>query len=136
MARLARARPNARLLCVGGGSQLEEMKRLADSLGLGGRVVFTGLARDIRPFVAAMDVFALCSQQEGNPNVVLQAMAITVPIGLPASPRSRKESPPPVNPFRSKPTSSWQSRTTLPATPAPQWKIIARRWRSIRAWLL
>ena len=80
MARLARARPNARLLCVGGGSQLEEMKRLADSLGLGGRVVFTGVARDIRPFVAAMDAFALCSQQEGNPNAVLQAMAMALPV--------------------------------------------------------
>lgn len=80
MARLATAVPNARLLCVGGGSQLEEMKQLAESLGLGRRVTFTGVATDIRPFVAAMDVFALCSRQEGNPNAVLQAMAMALPV--------------------------------------------------------
>jgi glycosyltransferase involved in cell wall biosynthesis len=80
MARLSTAMPNARLLCVGGGSQLEEMKQLADALGLGGRVVFTGVATDIRPLVAAMDIFALCSRQEGNPNAVLQAMATALPV--------------------------------------------------------
>ena len=80
MSRLAPVMPNARLLCVGGGSQLEEMKRLAESLGLGNRVVFTGVAKDIRPFVAAMDAFALCSRQEGNPNAVLQAMAMALPV--------------------------------------------------------
>lgn len=80
MARLATTVPNARLLCVGGGSQLEEMKELAGALGIGDRVVFTGVAKDIRPFVAAMDVFALCSRQEGNPNAVLQAMAMALPV--------------------------------------------------------
>jgi glycosyltransferase involved in cell wall biosynthesis len=80
MSRLAPTLPNARLLCVGGGSQLEEMKQLAETLGLGDRVVFTGVAKDIRPFVAAMDVFALCSRQEGNPNAVLQAMAMALPV--------------------------------------------------------
>ena len=72
--------PHARLLCVGGGAQLEEMKALARSLGLADRVVFTGMAKDVRPFVAAMDAFTLCSLQEGNPNVVLQAMAMAVPV--------------------------------------------------------
>jgi glycosyltransferase involved in cell wall biosynthesis len=80
MAELAKRAPDARLLCVGGGPQLEEMKGLAHSLGLAERVVFTGSARDVRPFLAAMDAFALCSLQEGNPNVVLQAMATGLPV--------------------------------------------------------
>jgi len=80
MAQLAGQLPNARLLCVGGGPQLEEMKALADSLGLARRVIFTGVAKDIRPFTAAMDAFALCSVKEGNPNVVLQAMAMALPV--------------------------------------------------------
>jgi glycosyltransferase involved in cell wall biosynthesis len=56
------------------------MKALTQSLGLAGRVVFTGLARDVRPYMAAMEAFALCSRKEGNPNVVLQAMAMALPV--------------------------------------------------------
>ena len=80
MTRLLGLVPHARLLAVGGGSQLEEMKALAQSLGLGERVIFTGSMSDVRPFLSAMDAFALCSHQEGNPNVVLQAMATALPV--------------------------------------------------------
>jgi glycosyltransferase involved in cell wall biosynthesis len=80
MKRIAAGTRGARLLCVGGGPQLDEMKALAVSLGLADRVVFTGVERDVRPSLAAMDVFALCSRQEGNPNVVLQAMATALPV--------------------------------------------------------
>jgi glycosyltransferase involved in cell wall biosynthesis len=80
MSRIAVAAPQARLLLVGGGPQLEEMKTLAQSLGLTDRVMFTGLVKDVRPMLAAMDAFALCSHQEGNPNVVLQAMAMALPV--------------------------------------------------------
>ncbi len=80
MARVAARYPHVRLLCVGGGPQLEETKRLAESLGVGDKVLFTGVAADVRPFLAAMDTFVLCSHKEGNPNVVLQAMAMGVPV--------------------------------------------------------
>ena len=80
MAQVAATCPQARLRCVGGGAQLDEMRALARSLGLEDRAVFTGLATDVRPYLAAMDAFALCSLQEGNPNVVLQAMAAAVPV--------------------------------------------------------
>lgn len=80
MRRLLDVVPHARLLAVGGGSQLEEMQALAHSFGLGERVIFTGSRSDVRPFLSAMDVFALCSHQEGNPNVVLQAMATALPV--------------------------------------------------------
>lgn len=80
MQRIAEATPRARLLCVGGGPQLEEMKALARSLGLAERVTFSGVAKDVRPSLAAMDAFVLCSRQEGNPNVVLQAMATALPV--------------------------------------------------------
>lgn len=80
MSRVAASAPRARLLCVGGGPQLEEMRQLAGSLGLADRVLFPGLAKDVRPMLAAMDAFVLCSRQEGNPNVVLQAMAAALPV--------------------------------------------------------
>lgn len=80
MRRLVDAVPQARLLAVGGGSQLEAMQALAQSLGLGGRVIFAGQQNDVRPFLSAMDAFALTSLREGNPNVVLQAMASGIPV--------------------------------------------------------
>jgi glycosyltransferase involved in cell wall biosynthesis len=80
MRRLLEIVPHARLVAVGGGAQLEEMKALARSLDLGERVVFTGMQSDVRPFLSAMDVFVLCSLREGNPNVVLQAMAMALPV--------------------------------------------------------
>lgn len=80
MTRLLERVPRARLVAVGGGAQLEDMKALAQSLGLGERAIFTGLQTDVRPFLSAMDAFALCSVREGNPNVVLQAMAMALPV--------------------------------------------------------
>ena len=79
-ARVVAIAPRARLLCVGGGPQLGDMQALASSLGLADRVVFTGQVNDVRPPLAAMDAFALSSRHEGNPNVVLQAMATALPV--------------------------------------------------------
>jgi glycosyltransferase involved in cell wall biosynthesis len=72
--------PDARLLVVGGGPQLEETKSLAQSLGLSAHVRFTGQVKDVWPLFTAMDAFGLTSSHEGNPNVVLQAMAAAVPV--------------------------------------------------------
>jgi glycosyltransferase involved in cell wall biosynthesis len=80
MRRVAQKYPQARLLCVGGGVQLDEMKALAQRLELGNAVIFTGSVADVRPYVATLDAFALCSRNEGCPNVVLQAMAMSVPV--------------------------------------------------------
>jgi glycosyltransferase involved in cell wall biosynthesis len=80
MRELAGRYPHVRLLCVGDGPQLKQMKALAESIGIGGNVLFTGLVRDVRSTLAAMDTFVLCSSNEGNPNVVLQAMAMGIPV--------------------------------------------------------
>ena len=47
MQRIHAAYPHTRLLCVGGG-QVGDMQRLAQSLGLGEVVRFTGLAAEAR----------------------------------------------------------------------------------------
>jgi glycosyltransferase involved in cell wall biosynthesis len=80
MKRIVDECPRARLLWVGGGSHLRRAQALACELGIADRVIFAGLVKDVRPFLAAMDAFALCSSKEGNPNVVLQAMAMSVPV--------------------------------------------------------
>ena len=69
-----------RALLVGEGP---ERKRLEDAVRvaeLGGRLVFTGQQKDLRPYFACADLFVLPSLTEGSPNVVLEAMAAGVPI--------------------------------------------------------
>ncbi|HJU72551.1 MAG TPA: glycosyltransferase family 4 protein [Gemmatimonadaceae bacterium] len=79
MRRLADTYAHVRLLCVGGGEQLAEMQAFTRQLGLAEHVRFAGQASDIRPWVAAFDVFALTSFKEGCPNALMQAMAMAVP---------------------------------------------------------
>lgn len=43
------------------------------------RIVFSGWKDDIRPYLAASDVFVFPSYREGFPNVVLQAGAMGLP---------------------------------------------------------
>ena len=45
-----------------------------------GRVLLPGWQADVRGYFEAMDVFALSSRREGLPNVLLEAMALEVPV--------------------------------------------------------
>jgi glycosyltransferase involved in cell wall biosynthesis len=78
-ARVARTRPLT-VLCVGEGELREDMERLARVLGLGESAVFLGLRSDIPEIMAAQDVAVLSSDDEGMPNVVMQAMAAGRPV--------------------------------------------------------
>lgn len=78
-AQLSRRLPQVRLLCVGDGPQFQEMRGLVERLGVGPLVTMTGSVADVRPYLAAMDVFALCSFKEAFSNAVLQAMASGLP---------------------------------------------------------
>ena len=56
-----------------------ECETLAATLGLGGRVTFTGRA-DVREFYPRMDVVVLTSVSEGLPLVILEASAAGLPV--------------------------------------------------------
>lgn len=68
--------PEIHFLLVGDGPEREELVALSRSLGLDGRVHFTGLQEDVRPFLAAMDVYLMSSLFEGLPVAMLEAMAM------------------------------------------------------------
>jgi glycosyltransferase involved in cell wall biosynthesis len=57
-----------------------ELDRLTRDLGLSDRVVFAGFQRDVYPYLAAMDLFVLCSLREGLGIALLEAMAVGRPI--------------------------------------------------------
>ncbi|MEW6716758.1 MAG: glycosyltransferase family 4 protein [Chloroflexota bacterium] len=62
--------PQALLVLLGSGGQLETWKRMA-----GERVVFMGQVEEVTPFLQASDVFVLPSSTEGLSNALLEAMS-------------------------------------------------------------
>jgi glycosyltransferase involved in cell wall biosynthesis len=79
-ARIAAHRPEVRFLIAGDGSRRSSYQHLAAQLGLEGRVQFLGMVRDMRAFYASCDLLVLPSRSEGCPNIVLEAMAMKVPV--------------------------------------------------------
>jgi glycosyltransferase involved in cell wall biosynthesis len=71
--------PRARLVMVGCGPMADELRHLAQLLGVAERILWLG-ERDARQVLAAFDLFALPSRKEGLPYVVLEAMAAGLPI--------------------------------------------------------
>ncbi len=66
---------NMKLLLVGEGAKLAEMKALANALGVAGRVQFLGIRSDIPNLLKAVDVAVMSSHYEGLSLAVLEAFA-------------------------------------------------------------
>lgn len=77
---LQRNQSNLKLLCVGGGEELDDIKEMSEKYGLRGKVIFTGYTDNVPSYLNMMDVFVFCSLFEGLPNAVLQAMSVGVPV--------------------------------------------------------
>lgn len=80
VAALANAAIPVTCLVVGEGPQRPELEAVAHRLGIADRVRFTGFQSQPLAWVAAMDVFVLCSRQEGLPRVILEAMLMAKPV--------------------------------------------------------
>src|SRR5262249_13386282 len=68
------------LILVGEGGERAALEALIAELGRGDRVRLLGYRADARDLYEAMDVYALSSLSEGMPNVLLEAMAMGVPV--------------------------------------------------------
>lgn len=73
-ARLLDQHGDARLLIVGDGVLRPRLEAVRDQLGLGERVIFAGFQIDPWPFYAGADLFALSSDNEGLPLVLVEAL--------------------------------------------------------------
>ncbi|KPP97785.1 glycosyltransferase [Marinobacter sp. HL-58] len=72
--------PEACLLIVGGGPDEDELKQLAVTCNVAHATIFAGYQADTAPYYAVMDIFALVSEYEGLPLVVLEAMFAQLPV--------------------------------------------------------
>ncbi|RZI40226.1 glycosyltransferase family 1 protein [Herbaspirillum sp. HC18] len=69
-----------RLQCVGDGPLLAESRRLADRLGVAGKVEFLGAMGNVPDILKSADIFALISDWEGLPISVLEGMRAGLPV--------------------------------------------------------
>lgn len=81
--RLRVARVDAHLAIAGSGPLLERLKIRAEQLAIADRVHFVGAVEDVRPVLAALDVFCLPSiAVESFSNAALEAMSMGRPVIL------------------------------------------------------
>ena len=72
--------PQLHVLIMGDGPARQELERQAQQLKIDQCITFTGHLRDVRPMLAALDVFVLPSLREGMPFSVLEAMGAGLPV--------------------------------------------------------
>lgn len=72
--------PEAHFVMAGEGKLLEATRRQIESLGLGARIHLLGPRSDPFDVLRALDLMLIASDQEGLPMVLLEAMALRVPV--------------------------------------------------------
>jgi glycosyltransferase involved in cell wall biosynthesis len=70
----------SRLMLLGAGPMLDELRSLADSLGIAEHVAFEGFVQNPLPYMRAADGFVLSSRSEGFGNVLVEAMGCGTPV--------------------------------------------------------
>lgn len=79
-ARVHRDLPQARLVLVGGGPLLPELKARIATLGIDAAVHLLSFRDDVDTLLPALDVLVLPSSSEGMSNAILEAMACALPV--------------------------------------------------------
>ncbi|MCD6154738.1 MAG: glycosyltransferase [Candidatus Verstraetearchaeota archaeon] len=74
------AKFDARLVILGKGSQINELKKLGEKLGITSRLAFLGFQKNPYKYLARADLFVLASLWEGFPNALVEAMACGIPV--------------------------------------------------------
>lgn len=76
--------PEMELQIVGDGPERGTLVKFAANTGVADRVTFHGWQTDPRPYLECFDALLLPSHTEGLPNVLLEAMALGVPVAATA----------------------------------------------------
>ncbi len=70
----------SRLIILGEGSQRKELEQLIDELGVKNQVSLTGFVPNPFIYIKKSDIFVLSSRWEGLSNVILESLAVGIPI--------------------------------------------------------
>ena len=77
---LAGEYPRTKLLLVGGGPDEDSLRERARQKQLQSRIIFAGYQSDPRPYLDAMDIFALLSNRESFGLALVEAMFASLPV--------------------------------------------------------
>jgi N-acetylgalactosamine-N,N'-diacetylbacillosaminyl-diphospho-undecaprenol 4-alpha-N-acetylgalactosaminyltransferase len=69
-----------RLIILGKGPMMDELKEFAAKSGLNGRVEFAGFQKNVNPYLEKADCFVFSSAVEGFGNVLIEAMDFGLPV--------------------------------------------------------
>jgi len=78
------------LLIIGQGKEKASLEKLADQLGIGPQVHFTGWRRNVIPLLQGSDLFVFPSAQEGMSNSLLEALGCDLPCLVSSTPENRE----------------------------------------------
>ncbi len=76
---LRKAMPECKLIIIGDGAKMSDLKNQAKSLGLEQAIIFTGFLDNPQRFIQLFDVFLLSSFSEGTSMTLLEAMSLSKP---------------------------------------------------------
>jgi glycosyltransferase involved in cell wall biosynthesis len=77
---VSRQRPDVRFVVVGDGPLRAAVEARAGQLGVADRMTFTGWRHDLPSVYADLDLAVLCSNNEGTPFALIEAMAAGCPV--------------------------------------------------------
>ncbi len=72
--------PQAHLFLLGFGEEMDSLKRLSAEYEINASVSFLGKRDDVLDYFQMADIFVIPSRIEGNPNVLLEALACGLPV--------------------------------------------------------
>ena len=72
--------PDARLMFLGQGDNETMLRNQADELGIAKKVIFAGFQIDPSPYYLSADLFALSSDYEGLPTVLIESLSFGLPV--------------------------------------------------------
>lgn len=72
--------PDWYLVIIGDGQERDNLRKMVEQNNCSGRVILAGSQREVCDFYARADFFVLSSLIEGFPNVILEAMAMGLPV--------------------------------------------------------
>lgn len=77
---VSKRQPEARLLLVGGGNQLNYLKDICKKMQIEDNVIFIGESTDVGYYLHHARAFVMSSRVDGFPNAMVEAMACGVPV--------------------------------------------------------